>query len=73
MLGDSESEASWGDMFTLLRELGLPGVYFVVSEADEGMFKALNCRLRRHVVAALSSSPGKERAGPHAPVSARRS
>jgi transposase-like protein len=46
LLGDSESEASWDDMFTWLKERGLSGVDFVVSDAHQGMQKALNRRFQ---------------------------
>ena len=46
MLGDSESEASWDDMFTWLKERGLSGVDFVVSDAHKGMLKAINRRFQ---------------------------
>lgn len=46
MLGDSESEASWDDMFTWLKERGLSGVDFVVSDAHKGMLGAINRRFQ---------------------------
>src|SRR5665648_118980 len=46
LLGDSESEASWDDMFTWLKGRGLSGVDYVVSDAHKGMQKALNRRFQ---------------------------
>jgi len=46
MLGDSESEASWDDMFTWLKERGLTGVDLVVSDAHKGMLRAFNRRFQ---------------------------
>jgi len=45
-LGDSESEATWDDMFTWLKERGLSGVDFVVSDAHTGMLKAIGRRFQ---------------------------
>lgn len=46
MLGDSESQASWDDMFTWLKKRGLSGVDLVVSDAHKGMLKAFNRRFQ---------------------------
>lgn len=43
-LGDSESEATWEDIFVSLKQRGLRGVDFVVSDSHAGLVKAL----RRH-------------------------
>lgn len=40
-LGDSESEATWGEAFGELKERGLRGVELVVSDAHQGIRKAL--------------------------------
>ncbi|MDO9002542.1 MAG: IS256 family transposase [Aquabacterium sp.] len=40
-LGDSESEATWGEAFGDLKERGLRGVELVVSDAHQGIRKAL--------------------------------
>lgn len=40
-LGDSESEATWGEAFADLKERGLRGVELVVSDAHQGIRKAL--------------------------------
>jgi len=40
-LGDSESEASWGEAFHELKERGLQGVEMVVSDAHQSIRKAL--------------------------------
>ena len=39
--GDSESAATWGDLFRKLKERGLQGVELVVSDAHEGIRAAL--------------------------------
>lgn len=46
MLGDSESQATWDDMFTWLKDRGLSGVDYVVSDAHKGMLKALGRRFQ---------------------------
>jgi len=46
LLGDSESEASWDDMFGWLKERGLSGVDLVVSDAHKGMLKAIGRRFQ---------------------------
>lgn len=46
LLGDSESEASWDDMFTWLEGRGLSGVDFVVSDAHQGMLRAIGRRFQ---------------------------
>lgn len=43
-LGDSESETTWEDIFVSLKQRGLRGVDFVVSDQHKGLVKAL----RRH-------------------------
>jgi len=40
-LGDSESEASWGDAFRELKDRGLQGAVLVISDAHQGIRKAL--------------------------------
>ena len=40
-LGDSESEASWGDFFAHLKQRGLTGVALVVSDDHAGLVKAV--------------------------------
>jgi transposase-like protein len=44
-VGDSESEATWGEVFRSLKDRGLAGVRLVVSDAHAGIRAAL----RRHV------------------------
>ncbi|GAB6934715.1 IS256 family transposase [Calditerricola yamamurae] len=44
MLGDSESEASWGEFFSWLKSRGLHGVDVVVSDDHRGLVRAI----RRH-------------------------
>jgi len=39
-IGDSESEASWGEFFSWLRKRGLSGVDLVVSDDHKGLVKA---------------------------------
>ena len=46
LLGDSESEASWDDMFAWLKGRGLSGVDLVVSDAHKGMLRAFNRRFQ---------------------------
>ncbi len=41
-LGDSESEATWGEAFAELKERGLKGVELVISDAHKGIRKALD-------------------------------
>lgn len=41
-LGDSESEAAWGDLFRDLKDRGLTGVRLVVSDAHRGIRAALD-------------------------------
>jgi transposase-like protein len=43
-LADSESESSWGEFFSELKERGLKGVHFVTSDDHKGLVKAV----RRH-------------------------
>jgi len=40
-LGDSESEATWGDVFKDLKARGLEGVAYIVSDAHEGLVAAV--------------------------------
>ena len=40
-LGDSESEATWGEVFQDLKARGLGGVAYVVSDAHEGLVAAI--------------------------------
>jgi transposase-like protein len=40
-VGDSESEATWGELFRSLKDRGLAGVQLVVSDAHAGIRKAL--------------------------------
>ena len=40
-IGDSESETTWGEAFAELKERGLKGVELVVSDAHQGIRKAL--------------------------------
>lgn len=44
MAADSESETSWGEFFSSLKDRGLSGVDLVVSDAHKGLVKAI----RRH-------------------------
>lgn len=46
LLGDSESQATWDDMFAWLKERGLSGVDYVVSDAHKGMLKAIGRRFQ---------------------------
>ena len=41
MLGDSESESSWGEFFTWLKSRGLRGVDIIVSDNHGGLVKAV--------------------------------
>jgi putative transposase len=40
-IGDSENETDWGDIFKTLKERGLKGVQFVVSDDHKGLVRAL--------------------------------
>jgi len=40
-IGDSENETDWGHIFKTLKERGLKGVHFVVSDDHKGLVKAL--------------------------------
>ena len=48
-LGDSESEATWGEVLKDLKARGLSGVRYVVSDAHEGLVAAI----RRHLQGVL--------------------
>lgn len=41
-IGDSESESTWSDVFKKLKERGLHGVAYAVSDEHRGLVKALN-------------------------------
>ncbi len=41
-IGDSESESSWGDLFSSLKSRGLQGVIMLVSDAHTGIRKAMS-------------------------------
>ncbi|MCY0900524.1 MAG: IS256 family transposase, partial [Firmicutes bacterium] len=46
MLGDSESEASWSEFFSWLKDRGLQGVDIVVSDSHSGLVKALQAQFQ---------------------------
>jgi putative transposase len=41
MVGDSENEATWGEMFSSLKDRGLKGVNFLISDAHKGIISAM--------------------------------
>ena len=41
-IGDSESDVSWGDVFSDLKGRGLSGVKYIVSDAHKGLLNALD-------------------------------
>ena len=41
-IGDSENYTTWNDMFRWLKERGLTGVYFVISDDHCGLTKAVD-------------------------------
>jgi len=47
MIGDSESEESWGRFFSWLKDRGLSGVNLVVSDDHKGLVKALRRNFQR--------------------------
>ena len=47
ILGDSESEASWAEFFSWLKQRDLRGVDVVVSDIHSGLVKALHSQFQR--------------------------
>ncbi|WP_044481388.1 IS256 family transposase [Paenibacillus antibioticophila] len=46
MVGDTESEASWGEFFTQLKHRGLRGVEIITSDSHGGLVKAIGQHLQ---------------------------
>jgi len=42
MVGDSESEESWGEFFSWLKQRGLHGVDLIVSDQHKGLVRAIS-------------------------------
>ena len=59
-LGDSESEATWTDMFAWLKRRGLHGVEVLVSDDHAGLVKAAQRCLPGGDLAAVSGAPGTQ-------------
>jgi putative transposase len=64
-VADSESEASWGEVFSELSRRGLRGVHYLVSDDHQGMRKSNRPALSRRCLAALSGALRAQRFEPH--------